>query len=165
MMALEVSPVTPYWLLAINVAFMGVGMGLSVPAFLIVVQSSVPRQSLGTATATVQFSRNIGGTIGVSVMGVVLALRLATGLASAGIDPNSVSLSGLIDPISGGTAAASLEPLRGSLAMAVQSVFVISLLAAIGAWIATSFAPRGRLSSPKRLEMEPAVETPSVPAD
>lgn len=165
MMALEVSPVTPYWLLAINVAFMGIGMGLSVPAFLIVVQSSVPRQSLGTATATVQFSRNIGGTIGVSVMGVVLALRLAAGLAAAGIDPNSVSLSGLIDPISGGTAAASLEPLRDSLAMAVQSVFVVSLLAAIGAWIATSFAPRGRLSLPKRLEMEPAVETPSVPAD
>ena len=157
MMALEVSPVTPYWLLAINVAFMGIGMGLSVPAFLIVVQSSVPRQSLGTATATVQFSRNIGGTIGVSVMGVVLALRLAEGLAGAGIDPNSVSLSGLIDPMSGVTAA-SLEPLRDSLAMAVQSVFVVSLLAAIGAWIVTSFAPRGRMRLPKRREPEAAVE-------
>lgn len=164
MMALQVSTTTPYWLLAISVALMGIGMGLSVPAFLIVVQSSVPRQSLGTATATVQFSRSIGGTIGVSVMGVVLALRLAEGLAGAGIDPNSVSLSGLIDPMSGVTAA-SLEPLRDSLAMAVQSVFVVSLLAAIGAWIVTSFAPRGRMRLPKRREPEAAVETAGLSTD
>ncbi|MBK8836982.1 MAG: MFS transporter [Anaerolineae bacterium] len=50
-------------------AMMGTGMGLSVPAFLIAVQSSVQRFELGTATSTLQFSRSIGGALGVNVMG------------------------------------------------------------------------------------------------
>jgi EmrB/QacA subfamily drug resistance transporter len=145
MMVLQISTTMSYWVLAVSVALMGIGMGLSVPPFLIAVQSSVPRQSLGIATATLQFSRNIGGAIGVSIMGVILALRLASGLVSAGIDPGSISLSGLIEK-TGGSAVPNLETLRGSLATAMRSVFIAVLLAAIAAWIITSFAPRERIS-------------------
>lgn len=145
-MVTQISMTMPYWLLAVSVAMMGIGMGLSVPPFLIAVQSSVPRQSLGIATATLQFSRNVGGAIGVSVMGVILALRLASGLTSAGIDPNSISLNGLIEGTAG-SAVPNLEALRSSLATAMRSVFIAALLAAIAAWIITSFAPGGRIGS------------------
>src|SRR6266498_742207 len=70
-----------------SLALMGVGMGLSIPAFLIAVQSTVRKDALGTATSTVQFSRSIGGTLGVSVMGALLSARLAAGMAAAGLDP------------------------------------------------------------------------------
>ena len=53
--------------LMVFVALMGIGMGLSIPSFLIAVQTSVQRRQLGTATSTLQFSRSMGGTLGVSV--------------------------------------------------------------------------------------------------
>lgn len=50
----------------------GVGFGFSVPAMLIAVQSSVSRQRMGAATSMIQFSRSMGGSIGVGVMGGIL---------------------------------------------------------------------------------------------
>src|SRR5262245_17928065 len=85
--------------LVVSLSLMGVGMGLSIPAFLIAVQSTVERRFLGTATSTVQFSRSIGGVLGVSVMGVVLSMRLTANLLAAGIDPAAVSLNSLLDPL------------------------------------------------------------------
>ena len=78
---------------------MGIGMGLSIPAFLIAVQSTVRKDQLGAATSTIQFSRSIGGTLGVSVMGVFLSTQLAALLGAAGIDPAAVSLESLLTPV------------------------------------------------------------------
>ena len=79
-------------MLMVSVALMGIGMGLSIPAFMIAVQSSVQRKVLGTATATLQFSRSIGGTLGVSVMGVILTTQLAPNLRVAGAEAAGFSL-------------------------------------------------------------------------
>ncbi len=50
----------------------GAGMGTFTAPLLIVIQSSVEWRQRGAATALNQFSRTIGGAIGVSLMGVVL---------------------------------------------------------------------------------------------
>ncbi|MBI5649027.1 MAG: MFS transporter [Chloroflexi bacterium] len=147
----------------ICVALMGIGMGLSVPPFLIAVQSSVPRQSLGAATATVQFSRSIGGTIGVSVLGVILAIQFASAMTGAGLDPDTVSLSALLDADSNASAA-QLGPVRAAIAVAVQSVFVATFIVAIGAWIVTTFAPRGRIGAKSPVPPE-EVSAESLPVD
>src|SRR5215216_4635543 len=85
--------------LMVFVALMGIGMGLSIPSFLIAVQTSVKRRQLGTATSTLQFSRSIGGTLGVSVMGAALSTRLSTNLSAAGLAPDLVRQ--LLDPLPG----------------------------------------------------------------
>jgi len=129
-----------------SLALMGVGMGLSIPAFLIAVQSTVRRESHGTATSTVQFSRSIGGTLGVSVMGAVLTAQLTAGLLAAGIDPASVSLNALLDPIAGASNAALDGTLRTVLASAIQSVFWLAFGAAVLALAGTALAPGGRIA-------------------
>ncbi|HEX5692139.1 MAG TPA: MDR family MFS transporter, partial [Roseiflexaceae bacterium] len=53
--------------LLFSLGLMGVGMGLTIPSFLIAVQSTVQRRWLGTATSTLQFSRSMGGVLGVSI--------------------------------------------------------------------------------------------------
>jgi EmrB/QacA subfamily drug resistance transporter len=53
----------------------GLGLGLLLQNLALVVQNGVPTRHLGAATSAVQFSRSIGGTIGVSVMGAILAAR------------------------------------------------------------------------------------------
>ena len=52
-------------------------MGLTIPVYLISIQTFVAKQDLGVATSTIEFSRNIGGTLGVSVLGVILSTRLS----------------------------------------------------------------------------------------
>jgi len=138
---------TPQIVLLINLGLMGIGMGLTIPSFLIAVQSTVPPRDLGSATSVVQFARSIGGTLGVSVMGVALSMRLASAMIAAGLDPNTVSVDELIDPLPNSDPSALLEgALRGALASAIQVVFVIALVAAVGALIVTFFAPRGSIA-------------------
>jgi EmrB/QacA subfamily drug resistance transporter len=140
-----ISQGTSQILLMVYVSLMGVGMGLSIPAFLIAVQSAVPRRDLGAATSTLQFSRSIGGTLGVSVLGAFLSARLATLLASSGINPSTVSLDALLDPVANPTATVS-GPVRGDLATAIANLFLIAFAAALAGLVATAFAPAGKIA-------------------
>lgn len=143
----QVSVGTSQLVIGISLGLMGLGMGLSIPAFLLAVQSSVQRSSLGTATSTVQFSRSIGGTFGVSLMGLALSLGLASSLRGAGVDPASVSVEELLNPLAATTIPPALEEtLRVALASAMQWVFMMALVAAILGLVAVAFAPGGRIA-------------------
>lgn len=127
-------------------SMMGIGMGISIPAFLIAVQSTVRREDLGVATSTLQFSRSIGGTLGVSVLGAFLSAQLASHMAVAGMDPAAVSLDSLIDPISGAASSALAGPLRQALAISIAHMFIIAFAAGAAALVVTAFAPGGRIA-------------------
>jgi EmrB/QacA subfamily drug resistance transporter len=58
----------------------GLGMGSLMPTFTIAVQSAVGPELRGVATSSSQFFRSIGGTMGVSIMGAILATKMASGL-------------------------------------------------------------------------------------
>jgi len=142
---------------------MGIGMGSSVPAFVIAVQTSVQRALLGTATSMLQFMRTIGGSLGVSVMGAVLAARLATTLSGAGLDPQTVSLDSLLNPLARATGPAVEGVLRTGLASGTQAVFSIAFIAAALGMFFTALAPGGRVADlPKGREHE--VRREAVPA-
>ncbi|GAA0922864.1 MFS transporter [Pseudonocardia zijingensis] len=68
---------------------LGFGMGALLQNLVLAVQNSVAATDLGAASSTVTFFRSMGGTIGVSVLGAVLASRVAgltdQGLAAAGL--------------------------------------------------------------------------------
>jgi len=51
---------------------MGCGFGFTVPAMLIALQTTVDRQNMGAATSMLQFSRSMGGSVGVGAMGAFL---------------------------------------------------------------------------------------------
>jgi EmrB/QacA subfamily drug resistance transporter len=128
--------------LMVYMALSGIGMGLSIPAFLIAVQSAVRREQLGTATSTVQFSRSMGGTLGVSIMGAMLSMQL-------------ISIDQLLEPLPGTAIdVAANESVRVALAGAIGSIFFIAFLAAAAGLIATAFAPSGRITQITRPEGE-----------
>ena len=123
-------------------SLMGIGMGLTIPVFMIIIQTSVPRNVLGTATSTIQFSRNIGGTIGVSILGVFLSSRLAKLLVESGFDISTISLNALINQTPGSAESFS-EPLRMALSVAMANMFYIALAAAVLGFIVVLFTPKG----------------------
>lgn len=141
----RIGPNTSELSVMIFMGLMGTGMGFSVPAFLIAVQSTVRKQDLGAATSTVQFSRSIGGTIGVSVLGLFLSTRLASHLLAAGINPASVSLETLLDPVAGASAALD-GPVRNALASSIANLFVIAFVAALIGLVVVVLAPAGKIS-------------------
>jgi EmrB/QacA subfamily drug resistance transporter len=122
---------------------MGIGMGLSVPSYLIAVQTSVNRRQLGTATSTLQFSRSIGGTLGVSVMGAALSARLASNLAEANLNPELVQQ--LLNPLPGSEVVIA-EGARAAMADGIHLVFVIAFAAAALAMVTVFFTPRKELT-------------------
>jgi MFS family permease len=143
--------------LMVFVTLMGIGMGLSVPSYLIAVQTSVNRRQLGTATSTLQFSRSIGGTLGVSVMGAALSARLASNLLESRLDPEIVRQ--LLDPLPGAEVVIA-EGARAAMADAIHMVFIIAFAAAALAMVTVFFTPRTELT-----EKQPERERSPVSAD
>lgn len=120
---------------AASLAF-GIGMGLSNTPILIAVQQSVGFSQRGTATAGVMFARNIGGTVGVGVMGAVLSRTLLAGAAGAhDAGPELVArLLGperkTIDPSVLHAIAGDLERGFGRVALIVTALTVVSVVVA-----------------------------------
>jgi EmrB/QacA subfamily drug resistance transporter len=133
---------TPYLWLYVDLVLIGAGLGLTMLTLLIAIQQSVPRGQLGIATSLNQFSRSIGGAVGVALMGAVLSAGLASHLNEIARSGNSpltpesaeqlaANPSALIEP----TARAALPPsvldmLQGSLAAAIHSVFWVGAIVA-----------------------------------
>ena len=109
---------------ALYMVVAGIGLGLMMQTFVVAVQNSVPLDSMGSATALTQFSRAIGTTLGVTLMGVIVNQGL----------PAGVQLEG--------EAVHQLSPaLRGELADALQPAFLaaafvcVVLLAVVVRWL------------------------------
>ena len=62
---------------SVVLGFIGIGMGFVSMATLLVVQDSLDITDLGIATASHQFSRTLGGTIGVGISGSFVTLALS----------------------------------------------------------------------------------------
>jgi EmrB/QacA subfamily drug resistance transporter len=74
---------SPLWIVGIAMAVVGIGVGMTMQNLVLAVQNDVPLSELGSASASVTFFRSLGGTIGVSVLGAVLANRVTTDLSAA----------------------------------------------------------------------------------
>jgi EmrB/QacA subfamily drug resistance transporter len=59
-----------------SLAIMGIGLGMTMLSQLLALQGAVPRDRLGVVTSLGQFSRSIGGAVGVAAMGTVVAASL-----------------------------------------------------------------------------------------
>jgi MFS family permease len=67
-----------------NMVVAGIGLGLMMQVFVLVVQNSVSIRQMGSATALTQFSRQIGATVGVTLMGVIVNQGLPKGVSGEG---------------------------------------------------------------------------------
>ncbi|MCA1552788.1 MAG: MFS transporter [Chloroflexi bacterium] len=136
----RISGSTMQWQLWLFGMLMGFGMGGGVTAFLISVQSAVTRRQLGAATSTLQFMRNVGGTVGVSIFGTVMTTKLIEGLARQGnnLKINPQLLLDRANPVPPEVLAA----VRGVLAEAIGAVFALAFIAVAIALVIVLFTPR-----------------------
>ncbi|MFF3419133.1 MFS transporter [Streptomyces sp. NPDC002698] len=67
---------TAYWHIAIFMALLGLGVGMMMQNLVLSTQNQVAPSDLGAASSTVTFFRSLGGAIGVSALGAVMANRI-----------------------------------------------------------------------------------------
>jgi EmrB/QacA subfamily drug resistance transporter len=105
-----------------NMVIAGVGLGMMMQIFVLSVQNSVPRAQMGSATALTQFSRSIGATLGVTLMGVLVNQNLPPAASTQGAVIHRLPEAGRV------ALANALQPAFLLAALLCVAVFVISLL-------------------------------------
>lgn len=148
---------TPRSWLLVDVLAMGIGMGLVMFALLITVQNSVGRSQLGIATSLNQFSRSIGQTVGVAVMGTVMTISLASHIAEiqqeSGLPAEDVARvvhnpSALVDPIArAGQKPELIHAMSGALGGALHNVFLTGAALAFLAFLSGFWLPAGQVTA------------------
>ncbi|HSL10510.1 MAG TPA: MFS transporter [Actinomycetota bacterium] len=72
---------TPYWMLAILYAIMGHGIGSTMAPMTAAVMNSVGRERAGLGSATTNTSREVGGVLGIALLGTILFSQLSSAIA------------------------------------------------------------------------------------
>lgn len=140
------------------IVVLGVGMGIIMPTVTLAVQSAFPAKQRGVATSATQFFRSIGGTLGMTILGVVFNHRsislldkefypqiqampgtqagpFDTLLQTAHTNPQSL-FNLLLSPetlkaLPANVQQALLPPLKGTLADSLHTVFLIAMLISV----------------------------------
>ncbi|MEE4262190.1 MAG: MDR family MFS transporter [Desulfobacteraceae bacterium] len=147
---------------SVVLGFIGVGMGFVSMATLLAVQDSLDITDLGVATASHQFSRTLGGTIGVGISGSFVTLSLSNALESlmstglSGLPPSlKAQIEQNIENIFRPEVQLLLAPdvqqaLKAAVARGVSIVFWISLLASMVCLIFSAILPAQPASQAKK---------------
>ncbi|MBI4495278.1 MAG: MFS transporter [Chloroflexi bacterium] len=161
-----------------NMALTGLGIGVMMSLFTIVVQNAFPFSQLGQVTASLQFFRSIGGTIGVAILGTIMANGFRTAFQDnlphslqQAVPPDKLAAlqnpQVLLSPqataqLQQGFAAFGpqgqelfrqlMEVVRASLATAITHVFLVGAGVMLLALVVTFFLPE----TPLRKSYHPA---------
>jgi EmrB/QacA subfamily drug resistance transporter len=70
------TPTLPVWIICSFLAVMGLGLGMCMQILILIVQNSFPVSEVGTATASNNYFRQIGASLGSAVVGSLFVARL-----------------------------------------------------------------------------------------
>ncbi|MFF1344782.1 MFS transporter [Streptomyces sp. NPDC058322] len=162
---------TTYWHIAVFMAVMGLGIGMMMQNLVLATQNQVAPSDLGSASSVVTFFRSLGGAIGVSALGAVMANRVThyvkDGLAELGPKGAAMGHGG-----TGGGGIPDLDKLPAPFRTVVESayghgvgdVFLYAAPAALIAFVVTIFIKEVALKTSASSEAPTTAETPVVEA-
>ena len=141
----------PVWA-AVGSFFIGIGMGLTLTAFIVSIQSTVDWQQRGIATASNMFMRNLGNTIGAALLGGILNSRLLQYFADHGtgetakLDVDSINIL-LNKEERNNLPETMLKLLQDGLTTSLHTVYYVVLFIAIISLILILLLPKKQKSS------------------
>ena len=154
---------TSQWVMALFMLVFGIGLGLVMQVLVLAVQNSVGYEDLGTATASANFFRMIGGSFGVAVFGAIYANVLPQKVAQQIQVPiPSSRLSQLTPQILHQLPPAVQSGLIEAVSETIQTVFLIAIPFGVIAFALTWFLPEVELRTSVRAGRDLA-ETLPVP--
>ncbi|GAA3000926.1 MFS transporter [Streptomyces drozdowiczii] len=163
---------TTYWHIAVFMFVMGLGIGMMMQNLVLATQNQVDPSDLGSASSVVTFFRSLGGAIGVSALGAVMANRVThyvkDGLADLGPQGAALGHGG-----TGGGGIPDLDKLPAPFRTVVEAayghgvgdVFLYAAPAALLAFLITLFIKEVALRTRAGNDAQAPAEAPAeVPA-
>lgn len=167
----DLGPHWPRWWLELDLFALGLGLGPAQGMFTLAIQSAVTPARIGVATASAQFFRQIGATVGVALFGALMTAGLARELAAhvpelvhgavpialADAQRLAMDRSAVADALAASGRGAAAVPhavagLTDSFAFAIEALFPVALLLMLAAFVVTLLVPgrqlRGREAPP-----------------
>jgi EmrB/QacA subfamily drug resistance transporter len=112
-----------------DMVVVGLGLGLSNPVFNVIAQNAVPRSLVSSATSVLQFFRQIGGTLGLAVLGAIFAQNYKYNLVAALTPAQQARAQGLLDDtLFNPQKLFDLVPQRLTVALPQDKVFILGVL-------------------------------------
>ena len=128
---------TPDLVMAVYMAILGVGLGLTMQVLVLAVQNAVRYEDLGAATSGATLFRSIGGSLGTAILGAVFASRLTSNLGDAAGSVGGGGLSGTVDLSS--LPPAVRDAVLEGFTDALSTVFLIAAVVSAVAFCLTWF--------------------------
>lgn len=151
--------------LAVNMVVLGLGLGVAMSSFTVIVQNQYPGRRLGEVSGGLQFFRSIGGTLGMAIFGTMLNNRFTTSLLEnlpaplqtltkggdiPALDNPQVLLSerassdlqaafSRFGPEGERLFAAFMDAIRLSLQMAISDIFLLATAVGVGGFVVVLF--------------------------
>jgi EmrB/QacA subfamily drug resistance transporter len=154
-LSLTFTPASTLGACALAMGLAGIGMGLVSIATLLVVQSSLGQGDLGVATASHQFTRTLGGAMGVGISGSLVTAKLIRGIDTIAASrlgeslPPAISqqlkdnVDSLFQPDFQALLSPAIKaPLYGAIADGVMMVFWATALASAVGLVLSLFLPK-----------------------
>jgi hypothetical protein len=167
----SIGPTTGYGLVAAALAIMGFGMGTTMAPATESIMGSLPLAKAGVGSAMNDTTRQVGGALGVAVIGSVLSSGYASSIATAVKGLPAAAAAQASDSVGGAAAVAhGLGSAGRGLVLASHTAFVDGLSSAV--WVAVAATLAGVLvslfflpSRPiSRAEPEPQGEAENLPS-
>lgn len=144
---------------------LGIGMGLVSQQYVLVIQNASARRDLGVATASSQFFRNVGSTVGTAIAGTVMTMGLTAAItghltpeAAASMPAEGIDAGSVIDPDAlAHLPEAVTEAVRAGLADQLHLVFLLMVPLVLVQFVAVSLLP----ALPLRTTLEDAGSGPA----
>jgi EmrB/QacA subfamily drug resistance transporter len=154
LLGLLLTPTTPYWVMVPIFIMMGHGMGATMAPMTAAVMNSVGRERAGLGSAMTNTSREVGGVLGIALLGAILSSQIRSAFAPAltGIGLSSQQVASVAEAAKqGGLNLAGLSPeqavaVKGAFDDAFMQGFRPALLFAgavllVAAFVANRFIP------------------------
>ena len=135
--------------LTLAMVVFGIGLGIALQVYTLIVQNASARRDLGVATASTQFFRNVGSTVGIAVFGTIMSSGLAGNIAShlppgvaeqMAASGKQVNAGAVLDPSAlAGLPAEVATGVQRGLADSLHDVFLWGLVPLVFALVATVF--------------------------
>jgi EmrB/QacA subfamily drug resistance transporter len=149
---------TPTWETSTYMVVLGAGMGCLMQTTSLIAQNSVTIRDLGAATGASTFVRNLGGSLGVAILGAIYTSRVVDSLAGAGVAGASTeSASGLTPAVLQTLPPAVQEVVKGAITDGTQAIFLFAAIVTVVAFVVSWFVKQVPLRDSASLP-EPSAE-------
>jgi EmrB/QacA subfamily drug resistance transporter len=169
---------TGIWVLEVLAFFQGAGMALVMPPATVTIMSSLPREKAGSGSAVNNTFRQVGGSLGVAILGALLSTTYRDGIQDklaalpaplrAPAGESIEGTLGVVDKV-GARAAGLVDPAKDAFVHAMHVTALASCaVAVVGAVVALSFLPGRQVASgapgdPGRQDRSESAERPGQP--